>query len=165
MDRAPKDGRPILGLCVHGADPYLEDEQKRRLTVYAGHAEGVGHVPDGPHVIQWGGAFDDSTYESPGAYLPDWWFQYGTDFEKAANPVAWAPIPEFSLEENTETTVSSHKANTQTMFCVATDTSSGQAGRFIRGPFPTLEDALAQKGDGDVLFRVPLGQPPCKLEV
>ena len=96
MDSAPKDGSLILALCVHAADPYyLEPENKGQcaLTLYGAHTEGLGHVPDGVHVVQWGGAFDDSTWETPGAHLPDWWFQAGSDFEVTASPVAWCPIP------------------------------------------------------------------------
>ena len=97
MDSAPKDGTPILALCVHAADAYYLPAGKdglARLTVYGGHSEGMGHVPDGPEVVVWGGAFDDSTWETPGASLPDWWFQCSSDFEIAANPVAWCPLPE-----------------------------------------------------------------------
>lgn len=99
MESAPKDGTPIIGFCVHGADPYY-DESSDRLTLYAAHVEGLSHVEDGPHVLVWGGGWDDRTYEnSEGGYLPDWWFQYGSEFEVAANPVLWKPLalPDNSL--------------------------------------------------------------------
>ena len=91
MESAPKN-RAILGWCQHEADPYYLEDGKR-LTLYGAHAEGVGHAADGPNIIEWGGAFDDSTWEAPGASLPDWWFVANTDFEVVANPIAWLPIP------------------------------------------------------------------------
>ena len=36
MDSAPKDGSPILGWCLHKADPYTTDGGKT-LTTYAAH--------------------------------------------------------------------------------------------------------------------------------
>ena len=89
---APRDGTPIVGWCVHAADPYYLEDGKR-LTIYGGHTEGMGHVEDGPHVVVWGGAFDDSTWEAPVAWMPDWWFQYGSSFETTANPTHWMPLP------------------------------------------------------------------------
>lgn len=97
MDTAPKD-RPILAWCDHEADPQVLKEfpdGRRHLTLYAAHSEGMGYVPTGWAIVEWGGAFNDSNYEYPnGANLPDWWFQAGTDFEIAANPVEWWPLPE-----------------------------------------------------------------------
>jgi len=95
IETAPKD-RPILGWCVHDADPYfIEPEGKdgrSRLTLYGGHTEGLSHVSDGPHVIEWGGAWDDSTHEHSGGWMPDWWFRSDSEFEVAANPVLWMDI-------------------------------------------------------------------------
>ena len=93
MKTAPKD-RPILGLCKHDTDRYFAAGV---LTTYAAHAENINHVPDGPHVIEWGGEY--SEYESEigsGFTIPDWWFRTGSDFEEVANPVAWCEIPEES---------------------------------------------------------------------
>lgn len=93
---APKD-HPILAWCDHEADPYIiEDlpDGRTRLTLYAAHAEGTSHAPTGWHIIEWGGGFDDSTWEYPGAYLPDWWFVAGSEFEVAANPTHWTDLPE-----------------------------------------------------------------------
>lgn len=81
IETAPKD-RPIVGLCRHDADPYYETET--RLTVYGGHCEALGHIPDGPHVMVWGGAYGD---------LPNWWFRYGSFWEEPVSPTHWAPIP------------------------------------------------------------------------
>lgn len=93
IETAPRDGTPILGLCAHAADPYFSEDGKS-LTVYDAHTEGLSHVEDGPHVLVWGGAFDDSTREEPnGANLPDWWFLRGSEFEVTANPTHWRPIP------------------------------------------------------------------------
>jgi len=95
MESAPKD-RPILGWCVHDADPYFiepEDGSGRsRLTLYGGHTEGLSHVSDGPHVIEWGGAWDDRNHEYDGGWMPDWWFRSDSEFEVTANPVLWMDI-------------------------------------------------------------------------
>lgn len=87
---APKDGAPLLGWCVHGADPY--HLSNGNLTLYGGHTEGLSHVEDGPHVLVWGGGWDDRTYEHDGGWMPDWWFQFGSEFEVTANPTHWMPI-------------------------------------------------------------------------
>ena len=93
IQTAPKDGSPILGWCKHKADPYFLENGN--LTLYGGCAEGAAHVEDGLCVIVWGGAWDDRTYEEPnGGCMPDWWFRHGSDFEEAANPTHWMPLPE-----------------------------------------------------------------------
>lgn len=74
---APRDGTPIVGWCVHAADPCF----------YGGHEV---HVEDGPNVIVWGGG---EFWGIPGECMTDWWFQYGSSFEVAANPTHWIPIP------------------------------------------------------------------------
>lgn len=91
METAPKDGTPILARCDHAADEDYGD----RLSVYASHAEGTRHVPDGLHVVVWGGAYEEAGDEiGYGSYvMPDWWFRAGSDFEEVANAVAWMPIP------------------------------------------------------------------------
>lgn len=86
IDTAPKD-RPILGLCRHDADPYFL-EGGRRLTAYGAHVEVMSRVEDGPHVLVWGGELDCDD-----GYIPEWWFLNDGNFETAANPVAWMPIP------------------------------------------------------------------------
>jgi hypothetical protein len=92
IETAPKD-KPILAWCDHEADPYVEDEEAGRLTLYAAHGEGLSYAETGYHIIEWGGAFDDSTYEYQGASLPDWWFVVGSEFEVTANPTHWMPLP------------------------------------------------------------------------
>lgn len=97
MSTAPKD-RPILGLCIHNKDKYWDGG---KLTVYAAHCEGLSRVSDGPHVVEWGGEYTE--YESEtgaGFMIPDWWFRAGSDFEEVANPVAWAPIPDYELSNS-----------------------------------------------------------------
>jgi hypothetical protein len=42
-------------------------------------------------VVIWGSTFDDIT--SDDAWMPDWWFQYGSSFEITANPTHWMPLP------------------------------------------------------------------------
>lgn len=87
ISTAPKNGNPILGWCVHAADPYHEGEG--RLTIYGAHCEGLGSVPDGPHVVVWGGEYDDIDY----GYIPAWWFRAGSEWEEVANPTHWMPLP------------------------------------------------------------------------
>lgn len=97
MGTAPKD-RPILGWCRDecGSDvcAYYTGTGTS-LCLYHGHAEGLSHVEDGPHVLVWGGSWDDSSFEYAGGWMPDWWFRSDSEFEVAANPIAWAPIPDF----------------------------------------------------------------------
>ncbi len=94
IETAPKD-KPIIGWCVHEEDGYEEakPDGSYRLTLYAAHTEGLSHVSDGAHVIEWGGSFDDSTWEYSGASLPDWWFRFDSEFEVTANPTHWMPLP------------------------------------------------------------------------
>lgn len=90
IETAPKE-RAILGWCVHDADPYFLDDSGERLTRYGGHTEGLSHVSDGPHVLEWGGAWDDGP---DGGYMPDWWFRADSEFEVTANPTHWKEIGE-----------------------------------------------------------------------
>ena len=103
---APKDGTPVLGWCVHDADPYfIEPEGKdgrSRLTIYAAHTEGLSHVEDGAHVIVWGGSWDDSTHEYSGGWMPDWWFRADSEFDETANPTHWMPIPAAPIDTGRE---------------------------------------------------------------
>jgi hypothetical protein len=91
METALKD-RPILGLCSHAADPGPSDTG--RLTPYMAHAEGLSHVEDGPHVLVWGGEYQESDWEAGiNVHIPNWWFRSDSDFEVAANPIGWMPVP------------------------------------------------------------------------
>jgi len=87
-ENTPKD-RPILAWCVHEADLYFREDGG--LTLYGAHVEGLSHVMDGPNIIVWGGSWEDCE-EDGGGYLPDWWFQCGSEFECAANPTHWFDI-------------------------------------------------------------------------
>lgn len=89
MDEAPKD-RPILVCFDHdGGDGYYTDEG---LTLYGAHAEGLScRAGKGWCVAVWGGGFADSA-EDGGGWLPDWWFQDGSEHEIAVNPVGWVNI-------------------------------------------------------------------------
>lgn len=87
---APKDGTEILGWCVHGSDPYYFND--RSLTVYGAHVEGLSHVSDGAHVLVWGGGWSDCEDDGGGS-LPDWWFRSDSEFDVAANPTHWRPLP------------------------------------------------------------------------
>lgn len=101
IETAPKDGTAIVvwntlrndetcPLCDNwnGIEP-----PKGRLCLYHAHGEGLSYANVGLSVVEWGGAFDDSTYEYTGASLPDWWFVSGSDFEIVANPTHWMPLP------------------------------------------------------------------------
>jgi hypothetical protein len=98
IETAPKDGTVILAWCNHEADPYVECKETGRLTLYAAHAEGLSHAETGYQLIQWGGGWSDS-YEDGGGRLPDWWFVAGSEFEIAANPLHWMPLPEPPKDE------------------------------------------------------------------
>lgn len=98
IETAPRDGTPILGWCEHAEDKLIERELpdgRTVLTLYAAHVEGMSHVADGPNVLVWGGGWDDRSYAEPDAgNLPDWWFRHGSEFEEAANPTHWLPLPQ-----------------------------------------------------------------------
>ncbi len=91
ISEAPKNRR-ILAWCDHEADPYVEDEVKGSLTLYAAHYEGTSHAETGWHIIEWGGGWSDSE-EDGGGWLPDWWFVVGSEFETAANPICFYEMP------------------------------------------------------------------------
>jgi len=97
IESAPQD-RPIVGWCVDEcSDPDCDYSggNKGRLCVFHAHAEGLSRCGLGPQVLEWGGAFDDSSWEYPNqAHLPDWWFRKGSEFEVVANPTHWMPLPE-----------------------------------------------------------------------
>lgn len=97
MESAPRDGTQILAWCDHEAGvEYEEPEPGEPITrsLYEAHGDGLGYATTGFHIVEWGGGFDDSTHENPdGAYLPDWWFVAGSEFEVAANPVMWWQLP------------------------------------------------------------------------
>lgn len=94
-----KDGTPILGWCVHSEDAYQLGDGK--LTLYGAHTEGLSHVEDGAHVLIWGGAINDCSWEEPnGTYLPDWWFRFGSEFEETANPILWQSIVPPNLDKS-----------------------------------------------------------------
>lgn len=90
MSRAPKD-KPILALCCDECESDVcgyHTGNGTSLCLYHGHAKGLSKVSDGPHVLEWGGSWSD-TWEDGGGYMPDWWFLCGSEFEIAANPIAW----------------------------------------------------------------------------
>lgn len=94
MGTAPRDGTKILGLCVHDEGIYYHNGQTR-LTTYAAHAEGLAHVEDGLHVLEWGGEYREYDWESQiDIYIPPWWFLSNSGYEIVANPIAWMPIPD-----------------------------------------------------------------------
>lgn len=93
ISTAPKD-EPIIGWCVHEADPYY-DEATGRLTDYGCWAEALRRVPDGLAILEWGGEDSDIDERSGETlYWPNWWFRVGSEFEETANPTHWMPLPQ-----------------------------------------------------------------------
>lgn len=96
IETAPKDGTPILAWVddLSAAECPNCDADGKSLCLYHGHAEGMGFAVSGYQIVQWGGAWDDATWEYPsGGSMPDWWFRAGSEFEEAANPTHWMPLP------------------------------------------------------------------------
>ena len=95
IETAPKD-KPILAWCDHEAAPYhLEGGFgiDGKLTLYAAHAEGLSHADTGFHIVEWGGEYCDGDGEEDYYCIPDWWFVVGSEWEMAANPTHWMPLP------------------------------------------------------------------------
>lgn len=92
IETAPKDGTPIVGWCVHEANSYF-DTETGKLTAYGCHVEGLGRVDDGAHILVWGGGDWDVDDSGKSYDWPDWWFRSGSEFEQAANPTHWRPLP------------------------------------------------------------------------
>lgn len=85
----PKDGNPIVALCLDNINPY-QGEARQNYETYQYLARHFGAVSDGIHILVW----VDGTLSYKGhPAMPGWWFLNGSDGEVAANPVAWLPIP------------------------------------------------------------------------
>lgn len=101
MASAPKD-RPILAWCddeCHDDRCGCHTSEGTSLCLFHGHAEGLSSTGTGWRVVEWGGAWDDSTWEYPNAgHMPDWWFRIGSEFEEAANPVVWLSLPDMPAQ-------------------------------------------------------------------
>ncbi len=95
MESAPRDGSCILAICKHDENSYVFDGG-RKLTTYGAHCESFSHVPDGVHVLVWGGEYTDNYDEHLSFTIPNWWFRNGSDFEEVANPIGWLPIPGYT---------------------------------------------------------------------
>lgn len=95
MDTAPKNGMPILVLCIHEADSYTTENGKQ--TPYAYFCENLQHPQNGFHVVEWEAGdsvvVNDDEYEIDTYGEPGWWFLTG-DNDYVANPVAWCPLPD-----------------------------------------------------------------------
>lgn len=91
-EEKPEDlSKSILAICQHSAAP--EPGEGGRLCTYLAHAEGMSHAVDGFHVLEWGGEYSESDWESGYSFtIPDWWFVAGTDMEVVAYPTHWRPI-------------------------------------------------------------------------
>ena len=102
IESAPKDGTAILAWCRDGCgDPECRrgdenyptvDAWHKRLCLFHALEHHTGSVVPGPQILVWGGGFSDS-WEDGGGSLPDWWFRVGSEFEEAANPTHWMPLP------------------------------------------------------------------------
>lgn len=102
IETAPRDGTAILAWCRDGCSdpkcPYSDDDYlpsdawRKTLCIFHAHAEGLSQVTEGPQVVEWGGGWADG-WEDGGGSLPDWWFRAESEFEEAANPTHWMPLP------------------------------------------------------------------------
>ena len=63
------------------------------MSTYLAHAEGLGHVINGYHVLAFGGGYseDDSEY-GISFTIPNWWFLNDGDFETPGNPIKFIPL-------------------------------------------------------------------------
>ncbi len=94
LENAPKD-RPVLGWCKHDADPGHDPVDYHILSDYAVNADALGHVEDGPHVLEWTDQMWENTDEyGSGYWIPGWWTRRGSYGEVFAFPIAWAEITE-----------------------------------------------------------------------
>lgn len=92
IETAPKD-TPVLAWCVETEDcAECSTEGSIRLCLFHAHADGFSSAGNGLVVVEWGGSWEDS-WEDGGGFLPDWWFRVGSEFEEAANPTHWMPLP------------------------------------------------------------------------
>lgn len=99
-----KEGALILALTDHGADkPIVVEEAGRevlRLSTYLAHADGMGHVNDGYHVLVFGGEYSEDDWESGIRFtVPAWWFLNDGDFETPGNPIKFIPLTETESEK------------------------------------------------------------------
>ena len=91
---APKNG-PILVMHKHSEPAMWEEPIAGKLSRYGSALEGLGPIlPDGPHVAEYGGGYFDEGW--PGGfrdvYVSDWWYQFGSEFERPLNPKKWKRI-------------------------------------------------------------------------
>lgn len=99
IETAPKD-RPILVKYDHNADPYIDPNDRNKLTDYASIAEGGDFLTgSGFAVVVWANGYhDDNGYEDPyGPYwVPGGWFLCinGEPSDYICNPVGWYEIKE-----------------------------------------------------------------------
>lgn len=95
------EGQKILAYCKHDSDPYFI-EDRNRLTTYAAHCEGLGHVPDGLHVLVYGGEYRETgEYGEDLGHIPAWWFLNDDMFETVGAPVRFVPISEKDATDTT----------------------------------------------------------------
>ncbi len=84
----------ILALCNHEVDQYYKEDG--RLTNYGASAEGLSHVENGYHVLEYcEGHGETSDIDGRWIQWPNWWFQNGSNGEIAANPVLYMDLSPF----------------------------------------------------------------------
>ena len=91
MSDAPRDGTPILALCLHDAPA---PTSHALAILYTRYYEGMSHVDDGAHVLVWGNYDQSPPTTETGTLDEGWWWLSGSDYQIAANPTVWMAIPE-----------------------------------------------------------------------
>lgn len=94
MYKYAKEGALILALTDHeAATPWESETGSIKLPPYLAHAEDLNYVPDGYHVLVFGGEYKESDYESGiDIYIPNWWFLNDGNFETVGNPIKFIPL-------------------------------------------------------------------------
>jgi hypothetical protein len=108
MESAPKDCAVLAWCSPDCRDPKcgFHTGEGTSICLYHAHAEGGSAYGLGFAIVEWGGGWDDRTYEYPNeGWLPDWWFRFGSEFEEVANPVRWWPLPALATEAGTAETL------------------------------------------------------------
>lgn len=91
-----KEGAMILALTDHEAAVVQETENGTVVfPPYLAHAEGLGRVDDGYHVLVFGGEYSENDWESGIKFtIPAWWFLNDGYFETPGNPIKFIPLLE-----------------------------------------------------------------------
>lgn len=89
-----EEGALILALTNHeAATPWESETGSIKLPPYLAHAEELSYVPDGYHVLVFGGAYSEYDREYGIDYtIPNWWFLNDGYFETPGNPIKFIPL-------------------------------------------------------------------------